>query len=247
MVRRILLGTLVLSVSCGSLGVPSDGDQVLLVSVASSLSSVFSDLKEGFEDLHDVDVVLNTGSSTTLAAQILEGAPVDVYASADSTNMDRLVAAEAVVSSWVMAYNRLVIAVPEGNPRRVSGLTDLSRPDLLVGLCSPSVPCGDLARQVLASAGVAASVDTNEPDVRSLVTKIEAGELDAGIVYVTEVAASRGVEGIVIVNEHNVRVSYPIAVLADAPLPDVAAEFVSYVLSKEGRAILERHGFEVGP
>lgn len=247
MVRRILLGTLVLSVSCGSLGVPSDGDQVLLVSVASSLSSVFSDLKEGFEDLHDVDVVLNTGSSTTLAAQILEGAPVDVYASADSTNMDRLVAAEAVVSSRVMAYNRLVIAVPEGNPRRVSGLTDLSRPDLLVGLCSPSVPCGDLARQVLASAGVAASVDTNEPDVRSLVTKIEAGELDAGIVYVTEVAASRGVEGIVIVNEHNVRVSYPIAVLADAPLPDVAAEFVSYVLSQEGRAILERHGFEVGP
>lgn len=226
---------------------PSDGDQVLLVSVASSLSSVFSDLKEGFEDLHDVDVVLNTGSSTTLAAQILEGAPVDVYASADSTNMDRLVAAEAVVSSWVMAYNRLVIAVPEGNPRRVSGLTDLSRPDLLVGLCSPSVPCGDLARQVLASAGVAASVDTNEPDVRSLVTKIEAGELDAGIVYVTEVAASRGVEGIVIVNEHNVRVSYPIAVLADAPLPDVAAEFVSYVLSQEGRAILERYGFEVGP
>lgn len=245
--RRILLGTLVLSVSCGSLGVPSDGDQVLMVSVASSLSSVFSDLKEGFEDLHDVDVVLNTGSSTTLAAQILEGAPVDVYASADSTNMDRLVAAEAVVSSRVMAYNRLVIAVPEGNPRRVSGLTDLSRPDLLVGLCSPSVPCGDLARQVLASAGVAASVDTNEPDVRSLVTKIEAGELDAGIVYVTEVAASRGVEGIVIVNEHNVRVSYPIAVLADAPLPDVAAEFVSYVLSKEGRALLERHGFEVGP
>lgn len=245
--RRILLGTLVLSVSCGSLGVPSDGDQVLLVSVASSLSSVFSDLKEGFEDLHDVDVVLNTGSSTTLAAQILEGAPVDVYASADSTNMDRLVAAEAVVSSRVMAYNRLVIAVPEGNPRRVSGLTDLSRPDLLVGLCSPSVPCGDLARQVLASAGVAASVHTNEPDVRSLVTKIEAGELDAGIVYVTEVAASRGVEGIVIVNEHNVRVSYPIAVLADAPLPDVAAEFVSYVLSQEGRAILERHGFEVGP
>jgi molybdate transport system substrate-binding protein len=125
----------------------------------------------------------------------------------------------------------------------VVGLADFARDDLLIGLCAEEVPCGDLARLALENAGVSAIVDTNEPDVRALLTKIEAGELDAGITYVTDVGSSDGVDGVDIPVDVNVAATYPIVALVGAGDPDSANLFVAFVLSDRGRAILHDHGF----
>ena len=123
-------------------------------------------------------------------------------------------------------------------------LEDFANEDLLIGLCAEDVPCGDFGRQALANAGITPSIDTNEPDVRALLTKVESGELDAGIVYVTDVLSTDGgVEGIDIPEDDNVVAEYPIVALAGAPNSDAAAAFVDFVLSGEGQAILAEYGF----
>lgn len=218
----------------------------VLVSAAASLTDAFGEISVAFEVAHPgVDVVVNPGASSALREQILAGAPVDVYAPANQANMDRLVAVGQVAGKpQVFARNLLQIAVPPGNPAGVTGLEDFANPDLLIGLCAAGVPCGDFARQALHNAGVTAAIDTNEPDVRALLTKIEAGELDAGITYVTDVDASGGaVEGIEIPGDVNVAAEYPIAALSHAPNPAAAAAFVAFVVSGEGQSILARYGF----
>ena len=141
--------------------------------------------------------------------------------------------------------NQLQIAVPPGNSAGVTGLADFANAALLIGLCAEEVPCGEFGREALANAGVTPSIDTNEPDVRSLLTKIEADELDAGIVYVTDVqSAGDAVEGIDIPAEDNVTATYPIAALTDAGNREVAAAFVAFVLSDEGQEILTSYGFD---
>ena len=114
---------------------------------------------------------------------------------------------------------------------------------MLIGLCTEAVPCGSLAREVLAAAGIDASIDTSEPDVRSLLTKLEVGELDAGIVYITDIIATSEVAGIEIPDAVNPIARYPIAALADSPNSAGAEEFVAFVLSAEGQRILATHGF----
>jgi len=220
----------------------------VLVSTAASLSDAFAALEVAFEAADsEVNVVLNPGGSSSLREQILAGAPVDVFASADTSNMDQVVAAGDVDGEVrVFAGNRLEIAVPAGNSAGVTGLVDFANPDLLIGLCAVGVPCGDYGRRVLDKAGVDPSIDTDEPNVRALLTKIEAGELDAGIVYVTDVLALDGrVDAIAIPDERNVFAEYPIATLADAPNPAGAEAFVNFVLSDEGREILEEYGFVI--
>ncbi len=218
-------------------------DRQVVVSAASSLADAFADIEESFEETHPgVDVVLNLGASSGLREQILAGAPVDVYASADIANMEAVSAAGLVAESAVFARNRLQIAVPPGNPGGVSGLADLARPELVVGLCDPAVPCGALARRLFDLAGLEPAVDTSEPNVRSLLTKIEEGEVDVGLVYVTDVQAAEGrVEGIDVGVE--VTTDYSIAVLSGAP--PAAEAFVETVLSDEGRAVLTRFGFDL--
>ncbi len=218
----------------------------VLVSTASSLADAFEALEVAFEAADpEVNVVLNLDGSSALREQILAGAPVDVFASADPANMDAIVAAgDTDGEALVFAGNRLEIAVPAGNPAAVAGLEEFARADLLIGLCAVGVPCGDYGRQALEKAGVVPSVDTDEPNVRALLTKIEAGELDAGIVYVTDVIALNGrVEGIVIPDEQNVLTEYQIATIADGPNPAGSTAFVNFVLSPEGRSILEEYGF----
>jgi len=217
----------------------------LLVSAAASLTDAFGEMETAFETANPgVDVVLNLGSSSSLREQILEGAPADVFASANTSNMDQVIEGNAATDSDIFTTNLLQIAVPEGNEAGVTGLDDFANEDLLIGLCAEDVPCGDFARQALENAGVTPSIDTNEPDVRALLTKIEAGELDAGIVYVTDVLSTGGaVEGIDIPTEDNVVASYPIAALTAASNPDAAAAFVAFVLSDEGQAILQDFGF----
>ncbi|HEX2404278.1 MAG TPA: molybdate ABC transporter substrate-binding protein, partial [Acidimicrobiia bacterium] len=193
-----------------------------------------------------VDVILNLGPSSALREAILEGAPADVFASANTSNMDQVVeAGEVSGEPEIFVTNLLQIAVPAGNPGGVSGLDDFAREELLIGLCAEDVPCGEFGRQVLENAGVSASLDTNEPDVRALLTKIENDELDAGIVYVTDVLSNADgeVEGIDIPAEVNVIAEYPIAVLANAPDPDAGQAWVEFVLSDDGQAILTSYGF----
>ena len=218
----------------------------VLVSAAASLTDAFAEMESAFEDAHpDVDVVLNLGPSSGLREQILEGAPADVFASANSSNMGQLVeAGEVAGEPQIFARNLLQIAVPAGNPGGVAGLNDFAREELLIGLCAEDVPCGEFGREALAKAGVTAAIDTNEADVRALLTKIEEGELDAGLTYATDVAsAGEAVEGIDIPENQNVVAEYPIAVLANAPNPQTAAAFVDFVLSAHGQAILTSYGF----
>ena len=198
-----------------------------------------------FEEITpEIDVVLNLGGSSLLREQILSGAPVGVFASADLADMEIVGEAGLLESPYrVFARNRLGLAVPSGNPARVGALDDLARESLLVGLCAEMVPCGDLARQVLASAGVDPVVDTEEPNARALLTKVEEAELDVAVLYVTDIGSTDGVEGIPIPDGHNVAVEYPIAVVGGSLDPATAEAFVAFVLSKDGRRILDQHGF----
>jgi molybdate transport system substrate-binding protein len=216
----------------------------VLVSAAASLTDAFGEIEAAFEAANpEVDVSLNFASSSTLREQILEGAPVDVYASANTANMDLVIAAVGAEKDATFVTNSLQIAVPEGNPGGIVGLEDFSNPDLLIGLCVASVPCGEFGREALRKAGVTPAVDTEEPDVRALLTKIESGELDAGITYVTDVQPSGAIEGIEIPREFNVVAAYPIAVLANAPHPRQAEALLDFVLSAAGQEILQSYGF----
>lgn len=235
--------------STGSSGSKPDGTDAggtVLVFAAASLTDAFAEIETTFESAHPgVDVQLSVAGSSALREQILGGAPADVFASANESTMQAVVdAGEVDGRPEVFAHNELQIAVPEGNPAGVRSLDDFARPELLLGLCAEGVPCGDFALEALASAGFEPSVDTYEPDVRALLAKIEAGELDAGVVYRTDVIASAGaVEGVDIPAEHNVIAGYPIAPLVGAPNPEGAAAFIAFVLSPEGQSLLASYGF----
>lgn len=243
----VLVAAVVLAGCARSGGGPgNDAGAEVLVSAAASLTDAFAAVAAAFEEAHPgVRVVLNLAGSSTLREQILEGAPADVFASANTSNMEAVVEGGEVANApEIFAHNLLQIAVPQDNPAGISGLEDFARQDLLIGLCAEDVPCGDFARQALAKAGVVPAVDTNEPDVRALLTKIEVGELDAGITYVTDVASTGGkVEGVDIPPSENVVAEYPIAVLADAPNPEGARAFVDFILSSAGRGLLAEYGF----
>lgn len=245
---RVLPGLLIGLAGAGACDSAPEGR--LLVSAAASLTDAFSAIEVAYEAAHPgTDVVLNLAGSSALRAQILEGAPVDVFASADPANMERLVEADEVAGeARVFARNRLQIAVPAANPGDVTGLEDFAREELVLGLCAEGVPCGDFARAALARAGVRPSIDTAEPDVRALLTKVALGELDAAVTYVTDVSAARPeVRGLDLPPDANVVADYPIAVLARASDSAAAGAFVDFVLSDDGQAILERHGFLPGP
>jgi molybdate transport system substrate-binding protein len=221
-----------------------EGD--ITVFAAASLTDAFDEVGTAFEEANpDVNVELNYGPSSGLREQILEGAPADVFASANTSNMDQVVEGGAAEAPENFVTNQLQIAVPTGNPGEVDGLDDFGDADLLIGLCAEDVPCGEFGREALANAGVTPEVDTNEADVRALLTKVESGDLDAGIVYVTDVlAAGDAVEGVDIPAEDDVTATYPIAALTDSGNAEVARAFVDFVLSDEGQEILASYGFD---
>ena len=242
-----LVGLLALALTVSCVDGAGPERRPVLVSAAASLARAFAKLESAFESADEhFDVILNLGGSSLLREQILGGAPADVFAPADQGNMTRIVSAGQVAGdATIFARNSMQVAVPAGNPSGVSGFEDLAREELLIGLCAAQVPCGALAAQVLEAASVQAAVDTREPNVRALLTKLEAGELDVGIVYATDILAAAGrVEALETPDAETVSTAYPIAVLTDAPNPDGATAFVAFVLSDEGQAILAAHGFE---
>jgi len=230
----------VLLLGCSS----ADQSSSVVVMAAASLTDAFSQIEAAFEaENPDVDVQLNLAGSATLREQILQGAPADVFAPANANIMARILSEGEVQRPIDFATNTLVVAVPAENPGNVTSVTDLADSNLFVGLCSEGVPCGDFARTLLESADVTASVDTNESDVRALLTKIEAGELDAGIVYATDAASTDDVVALPIDAAFQPAITYPIAALRSSPNPTDAAAFVAFVQSPAGQAILASHGF----
>lgn len=218
----------------------------ITVFAAASLTDAFEAVGEAFVDAHPgSEVVFNHAGSQVLAGQIMEGAPADVFASANPRHMAAVRDGGHVRGEpQAFAANRLAIAVEPGNPLGVDGLDDLSDPDLVVVLPAEEVPAGDYAREALADAGVRVSPASLEPDVRAALSKVALGEADASIVYSSDVMAADGrVTGIAIPSAVNVRATYPIAVMADAPNPAGAAAFVEFVVSEEAQAILSDHGF----
>ncbi len=239
------IGVVVLAAVAVGCGTSASRGEVT-VFAAASLTDAFTEMGDAFSRANPGSRVLfNFGPSSGLATQIDQGAPADVFASADERTMADVVEAGAVtVSPGTFTRNSLEIAVPAGNPGGVTGLSDLARDELLVGLCAEQVPCGRLARQLLSHAGVSVAPDTNEADVRSLLTKIEAGELDAGLVYRTDVAvAGDRVQGIETDEDPPVATSYPIAPLAGSANPHLARAYVDFVLSAPGQQILAGYGF----
>jgi molybdate transport system substrate-binding protein len=220
--------------------------ETIRVLAAASLTDAFGEMSESFETDHSsVDIELTFGSSSDLALQIEQGAPADVFASADEVTMQGLVDKGLIRGSpAVFALNSLAVVVAPGNPFGIDALSDLASEDLVVALGAEDVPVGRYAREALASAGVDVHPDTLETDAKAIVTRIAVGEADAGIVYTTDVnAAGDDVSGVPIPVAHNVVARYPIGLIGEADA--AAAEFVDLVTSAEGRAILETHGFGV--
>jgi molybdate transport system substrate-binding protein len=230
---------------CGG-SAADDGGQTLTVFAAASLTDVFTDLGAALEDRQPgLEVRFNFAGSSALATQIVQGAPADVFASADETQMSVVTdAGLAADEPAVFASNVLEIAVPAGNPGGVTGLADFAREDLTLAVCAPDVPCGAAAEQVFAAAGVTAVPDTQEEDVRAALTKVELGEVDAALVYASDVAsAGESVEGVAFPEAEQAVNDYPISRLADAANPDAARAFVDLVLSPAGRRALIDAGF----
>jgi molybdate transport system substrate-binding protein len=223
---------------------PGELQGTLTVFAAASLTDLFGQLALEFEAEHPgLDVTVNYGASTALAQQLVQGAPADVFAAASESAMEIVTDAGLTAHPAVFATNVIEIAVPPDNPAQVGELSDLARPELAVALCAPEVPCGEVSQRVLDHVGVIASVDTFEQDVRAVLTKVELGEVDAGLVYHTDVLASgNGAEGIEIPGADEFETRYPIAATGTANRA-AAAAFVNWVLSEAGKELLDDAGF----
>lgn len=234
---------------------PAASRTPLVVFAASSLGEAFADLEQSFEAAHgDVDVTLSYAGSQVLKLQIREGAPSDVFASADDAHMRELVRAGHAEPSQTFAYNELAIAIPADNPARIAELSDLPRAERLV-IGAANVPIGSYTRELFARAGrvygasfeqaLLGRVVSEESNVRLVRAKVELGEADAAVVYRTDALASARVKPVAIPAELNVRAHYPIAVLTRAAHPEAARRWVDHVLSPAGKAALAARGFLV--
>jgi molybdate transport system substrate-binding protein len=253
--RTVLMGLAVLGLaltSCADDDSPTTETPASMVSgplmvfAAASLTDAFTELGDAFTTTNpEVAITFNFAASSQLVTQIGEGAPADVFASADVATMTKLTETGATGSDPVVFTTNIAeIIVEPGNPEGITGLADLARPELIVISCAPEVPCGRYAQQILDNAGVTVEFKSLEENVRAVVSKVTLGEADAGIVYVTDVlAAGDAATGVPIPVDVNVVAEYPIAITAEAPNPDAAQAFVDFVLSEEGQAILASYGF----
>ena len=234
--------------ACGSDDGGSGNKLVTLqVFAAASLTESFTTLGKQFEKDHPrTKVVFNFGPSSGLADSIGSGAPADVFASASPSNMDTVVSSGDAKDPEDFATNRMEIALPPDNPAGITALPDLARKDVKVALCQAEVPCGKVAAQVFTNAKLDVQPATEEVDVKSVLTKVELDQVDAGVVYVTDVqAAGDKVKGVEIPADVNATTKYPIAALEGSKHQKEASEFVDLVLSDAGAKVLEEAGFAV--
>lgn len=217
----------------------------IVVFAAASLKDTFTELANQFEAANPgTKVTLSFGGSDTLAAQITQGAPVDVFASANTSTMDTVVKANDAKSPTNFAKNALEIAVPPGNPKGITSLADLTKSGVKLALCASSVPCGSAAAKAFAAAGITPKPVTLEQDVTSVLTKVELGEVDAGMVYQTDVKGAGGkVDGVDFPEASSAINTYPIASVSTGKNADGGAAFVAFVLSSAGQQVLQAAGF----
>lgn len=218
----------------------------LTVLAAASLTETFNGLGKQFESTHPgVTVRISYGGSSDLAAQIVNGAPADVFASASDTTMKTVTDADLTAGPpTTFATNVLEIATPPGNPKGVATFGDLARPGVTVVTCAPQVPCGAVEQKIEKATGVTLKPVSQEQDVKSVLTKVETGNADAGLVYVTDVKAAGGrVQGVLFPEAAKAVTDYPIAVLKNAPQADLARQFEQLVTGAQGRAALQQAGF----
>jgi molybdate transport system substrate-binding protein len=232
------------SATTRSTGVSTSG--AITVFAAASLQGSFTQLGQQFEALHPGSkVTFSFGPSSGLATQIIDGAPADVFASAAVHNMNQVVSAGKAAGASDFARNKMEIAVPPGNPGHVSSVHSLSKSSVKVAVCQPQVPCGVVAKKVFSKASVSVTPVTLETDVKSVLTKVELGDVDAGMVYVTDVkAAGSKVKGVAIPASENATTTYPIATISKSSHAATARAFVNYVMSPAGEKVLAADGFE---
>jgi molybdate transport system substrate-binding protein len=216
------------------------------VFAAASLKEAFTTLAKQFESAHPgTSVKLSFGASSDLAEQINQGAPADVFASASPKNLQQVIGAGGASTSTKFVKNVMEVAVPPSNPGNVASVSDLAKSGVKVALCEPQVPCGSVAAEVFKNANITVKPVTLEPDVKSTLSKVELNEVDAGMVYVTDVrAAGSKVKGVVIPDNLNASTEYPIAALTKAPNATGAQAFVDLVLSPAGQSVLSADGFQ---
>lgn len=213
---------------------------------AASLTESFTELGKQFESANPgTKVTFSFGASSALAQQINSGAPADVFASASPKNMDQVIDAGGASNPKVFATNKMEIATPPDNPADIASVNDLAKSSVKTALCQPQVPCGSVAQQVFTNAKITVKPVTLEPDVKSVLTKVQLGEVDAGMVYVTDVkAADAKVKGVEIADDVNASTDYPIAALTKSGNAAVASAFVELVLSPAGQGVLTAAGFQ---
>src|SRR5512132_2299830 len=213
------------------------------VFAAASLTAAFTELGQQYSSANGgTKVAFNFAGSQALATQVQQGAPADVFASADIPNMDKV--KDLVGTPQNFASNLLQVVVEKGNPKGVKALEDLANPDLKVVLAAPDVPAGKYAQQALEKAGVTVKPVSQEDNVKAVVTKVSLGEADAGIVYVTDVTAGGDkVQGVDIPREQNVVATYPIATVKAGKAQDKVQAFMDLVLSDQGQQVLSKYGF----
>lgn len=257
MARRLFLVSLVLSLA--ALPVAESGfasGRPLTVYAAASLSGAFEEVRRSFLKSHPgMDVRVNYGASSTLRIQVEQGAPADVFASADHVQMEALRRAGLVQAPRTFARNRLVIVIPSGNPGRISTARDLARKGLRLIGTSQHIPVGRYTGEALRkmqdlpgfpphfARSVESNIVSREANVRSLLAKVELGVADAAVVYETDARSSSEVRSVPIPAKANVTAEYPIAVLTAAANPGRARDFTGFALSRKGREILLKHGF----
>jgi molybdate transport system substrate-binding protein len=238
--------------ACGA----SNTSSTLTVYAAASLTDAFTEIGKAFEAEHsDTTVVFNFGGSQNLRTQIEQGAPADVFASANIKEMDTLVSQNYVTpdAPQIFLKNQLVVILPKDNPAGIVSLEDLSKPDLKLVLAAEEVPAGRYARHILENLNsmygtdyadkVLANVVSNEDNIRQAVTKVQLGEADASIVYVSDAVAAPELQQIEIPAGVNVLAEYPIAPLVESANSELADQFIAYVLSPAGQAALAKWGF----
>ncbi len=235
--------------ACGSpdSGGSDDAERTTItVFAAASLKGTFTEIGKKFEAENDgVTVTFNFAGSSDLVAQIQQGAPADVFASADIKNMDKATADDLVEGAPTnFAKNTLEIATPPDNPGKVDSIDDFASPDLKIVLCAVEVPCGAAAAGVEKAAGIDIKPVSEEQSVTDVLGKIISGEADAGLVYVTDVkSAGDKVIGVTFPESDDVVNTYPIAALSGSDNQDIAKAFASFVAGPDGQAILAAAGF----
>jgi molybdate transport system substrate-binding protein len=212
---------------------------------AASLTAGFTNAKATLVAANPgLSITYNFAGSSTLVTQIKQGAPADVFASADQANMTKLVTAGLVETPVVFAKNKLEIAVAPGNPKHITSLADLAKPGVSVVLEAPGVPAGDYTRMVETQLGISITPKSLEPDVKTAITQVTSGEVDATVVYVTDVfAAGSKVAGVTIPDSEQPSIVYPIAVVKGTKNPAAAAAFVQSAVSGDVQKALQAQGF----